>query len=151
MSGRSESRTHKAHRSAVFETAAIAHWLALPLVSCGDRNRTCAGALNRRLPVPTRAPPQFESAQLDLNQRSPVPETGGIARLSYTPNARAPSGSRTRTSAMARRPTGVLPVGARCRYIMGACFVTNSIVKELRAPGRTRTDVAALRVRNLRR
>jgi hypothetical protein len=38
-----------------------------------------------------------------------------------------------------------------CRYIMGACFVANSIVKEQRAPGRTRTGVAALRVRNLGR
>ena len=38
-----------------------------------------------------------------------------------------------------------------CRYIMGACFITNSIVKEQRAPGRTRTGVAALRVRNLGR
>ena len=31
QSGRSGSRTLKAHRSTVFETAAIAHWLALPL------------------------------------------------------------------------------------------------------------------------
>ena len=38
-----------------------------------------------------------------------------------------------------------------CRYIMGACFIANSIVKDRRAPGRTRTGVAALRVRNLGR
>ena len=30
LGGRGESRTHKAHRSTVFETVAIAHWLALP-------------------------------------------------------------------------------------------------------------------------
>jgi hypothetical protein len=78
--------------------------LACPSVtSCGDRNRTCVGALNRRPPVPTRAPPQLKSAQLDLNQRSPASGAGGIARLSHTPIARAPSGSRTRTSAMARQ------------------------------------------------
>ncbi len=100
-SGRSESRTHKAHRSTVFETAAIANWLVLPKLRWQESN--LRRALNRRLPVPTQAPPQCESAQLDLNQRSPVPETGGIARLSHTPNAKAPSGSRTRTSAMARQ------------------------------------------------
>lgn len=34
--------------------------LACPSIrpSCGGRNRTCEGALNRRLPVPTQAPPQ---------------------------------------------------------------------------------------------
>jgi len=40
--------------SPVFETVAIAGWLALPFPSCGGRNRTCEGALNRRLPVPTQ-------------------------------------------------------------------------------------------------
>ena len=48
--------------STVFKTAAIAH-LACPSVlqstkSCGGRNRTCVGAVNSRLPVPTRIPPQ---------------------------------------------------------------------------------------------
>ena len=45
-------------RSAVFETVAVANRLALPYSSCGDRNRTCEGAVNSRLPVPTQAPPQ---------------------------------------------------------------------------------------------
>jgi hypothetical protein len=58
LSGRRGSRTLKAHRSTVFETAAIASWLALPFKSCGGRNRTCVGALNRRLSVPARTPPQ---------------------------------------------------------------------------------------------
>ena len=38
-----------------------------------------------------------------------------------------------------------------CRYIMGACFVIVFNCQRTRAPGRTRTDVAALRVRNLGR
>lgn len=52
--------------STVFETAAVAEHRpkvgrACPSVrSCGGRNRTCEGALNRRLPVPTQAPPQKE-------------------------------------------------------------------------------------------
>ena len=51
--------TREVGGSTVFETVAIAHWLALPYSqSCGGRNRTCEGALNRRLPVPTQAPPQ---------------------------------------------------------------------------------------------
>ena len=55
-SGRRGSRTLKAHRSTVFETAAIAHWLALPQ-SCGGRNRTCVSTINSRLPVPAQDPP----------------------------------------------------------------------------------------------
>ena len=44
--------------STVFETAAIAYWLALPQ-SCGGRNRTCVATINSRLPVPTQDPPQY--------------------------------------------------------------------------------------------
>jgi hypothetical protein len=35
QSGRGESRTHKAHRSTVFETVAITHWLVLPAAVTG--------------------------------------------------------------------------------------------------------------------
>jgi hypothetical protein len=39
---------------------------------------------NRHAQLPTVAPPQSnESGRLDSNQRFPVPETGGITRLSY--------------------------------------------------------------------
>jgi hypothetical protein len=76
--------------------------LACPSTSCGVRNRTCDGAVNSRLPVPARAPPQsvkaagFEPAiSCSRGRRNP--------RLSHALNSRAPSGSRTRTSAMARR------------------------------------------------
>jgi hypothetical protein len=91
------------------------HPLACPSVfanNCGGRNRTCVRALNRRLPVPARAPPQ-SSRRSWIRTRAPTghggpvgppaPEAGGLARLSHTPIARAPSGNRTRTSAMARQ------------------------------------------------
>ena len=32
-------------------------------LSCGGRNRTCVGAVNSRLPVPARAPPQSQSTK----------------------------------------------------------------------------------------
>ena len=41
--------------------------------SCGGRNRTCEGALNRRLPVPAQAPPQMKSGWQVLNLRSQAP------------------------------------------------------------------------------
>src|SRR5260370_10312830 len=56
-SGRRGSRTLKAYRSAVFETAAVTHRLALPS-SCGGRNRTCNRLLNREPPYHS-ATPQF--------------------------------------------------------------------------------------------
>lgn len=111
-------------------------------LSCGGRNRTCVGALNRRLPVPARAPPQSESAQLDSNQRSPAPEAGGLPGYPIRRWIKAPSGSRTRTSAMARQQA------AATSWVR---FSTDRIVKEPRAPGGTRTHVAALRVRSPRR
>ncbi len=55
-SGRRESRTLKAHRSAVFRTAAVAHRLALPFSSCGGRNRTCNRLLNREPPYHSATP-----------------------------------------------------------------------------------------------
>lgn len=47
--------------------------------SCGGRNRTCVGAVNSRLPVPTRVPPQNQSARLESNQHLRAPEARGIA------------------------------------------------------------------------
>ena len=48
-----------------------------------------------------------QSGWPDSNRRSPAPEAGGLARLSHIPSRlvhrQVPSGSRTRTSAMARR------------------------------------------------
>ena len=46
--------------------------------SCGGRNRTFVGAVNSRLPVPARVPPQCQSGRLDLNQRSRAPEARGF-------------------------------------------------------------------------
>ena len=91
-SGRSESRTHKAHRSAVFETAAIAHWLALPLRAAEAGIEPAGYAFNRRAHATNSSPSAIESAQLDLNQRSPASGAGGIARLSHTPMQERPAG-----------------------------------------------------------
>ena len=59
------------------------------------------GLTGRRLTVwPHR---NVESGWLDWNQRSRAPEARASTRLSHTLISRAPSGSRTHTSAMARR------------------------------------------------
>jgi hypothetical protein len=58
-SGRRGSRTLKAYRSAVFETAAIAHWLALPLRAAEAGIEPARYAFNRRAQLPAVAPPQM--------------------------------------------------------------------------------------------
>lgn len=74
-------------------------------ISCGGRNRTCVRAVNSRLPVPARVPPQSKK-----NSQDGWIRTSGLVRPKHAdgqafarPETRAPSGSRTRTSAMARR------------------------------------------------
>ena len=76
--------------------------LACPSVlskGCGGRNRTCVGAVNSRLPVPARVPPQSsQSGRPDLNRRSRAPATNavgarGIPGFPTSCSARAPSGS----------------------------------------------------------
>ena len=106
-------RAHKAEGEGVEPSRLIARPLSgrLPspvgltfrIASCGGRNRTCVGAINSRLPVPTRVPPQSESGRRDLDPRSRAPEARGIPGFPTSCRLRAPSGSRTRTSAMARQ------------------------------------------------
>jgi hypothetical protein len=142
-SGRGESRTHKAYRSTVFETAAIAIWLALPLRAAEAGIEPAGYAFNRRAHATNSSPSAIESAQLDLNQRSPASGAGGIARLSHTP--------------MQERPAGVEPAhppwqGSRLPLHHGRLLRSYfNCQRANRAPGRTRTGVAALRVRNLGR
>jgi hypothetical protein len=102
-SGRRGSRTPKAHRSPVFETGAVARRLALPSGSTEGRNRTSVSTVNNRPPVPALAPSVSigQSGRPDLNRRSPGPRPGGLP--SFPTPREVPSGSRTRTSAMARR------------------------------------------------
>ena len=109
--GRRGSRTLKAHRSPGFEPGAVALRLALP-----HRRAPAAGIepASPRLTAGCSCQHELhrnrklrQSGWPDLNRRFPAPEAGGLARLSYIPSRLAcrqvPSGSRTRTSAMARR------------------------------------------------
>jgi hypothetical protein len=75
-SGRRGSRTLKAHRSAVFGTAAIACWLALPFVAAAAGIEPAIVSLTgSRLTI---RPHRKKSGRWELNPRSPVPETGGL-------------------------------------------------------------------------
>ena len=109
--GRRGSRTLKAHRSPGFEPGAVALRLALP------RRQAPAAGIEPASPRLTagysyqhelhRNRRVGQSGWPDSNRRSPAPKAGGLARLSHIPSRlvhrQVPSGSRTRTSAMARR------------------------------------------------
>ena len=72
--------------------------------SCGGRNRTCVRAVNSRLPVPARVPPQsFQVRMAGFEPAISCSRSTRNARLSHTLRSRAPSGNRTHTSAMARQ------------------------------------------------
>ena len=88
--------------------------------SCGGRNRTCVGAINSRLPVPARVPPQCQSARLESNQHFRAPEARG---LTISPTRRRMSAQRESNPLF--RPGKA----AGCRYIMGA-LCHNQIVNE---------------------
>ena len=93
--------------------------LTFQSASCGGWNRTSVWAVNSRLPVPTRVPPQAKSGWPDLNRRSRAPETRGIpgfptsclrARcksLRWPAFSRCPAYRRARDSE--ERPAGVEP------------------------------------------
>ena len=107
-SGKGGSRTLKAHRSAVFGTAAIAGWLAFPT---SEPRRT---AIDRS-----------QSGGWDSNPRSPVSEAGGLA--AFLPPVGGDDGALVRIAATGRRSTqrDLNPHvrdgnAAGCRYIMGA-------------------------------
>ena len=103
--GRRGSRTPKAHRSAVFETAAIAQ-LACPSTESAPAAgiEPASSRLTAGRSVPARAPPEsIQSGRPDSNRRSPGPEPGGLPGFPTPRPVEVPSGSRTRTSAMARR------------------------------------------------
>ncbi len=109
---------------------------------CGGRNRTCEGAVNSRLPVPTQAPPQSRVGVVGFEPTISGFRRRRISRLSYTPIKSA----RRELNPHLRRGIAV-----RCRYITGAQKnKTCRLVKEhsSRAPGGSRTLVAALRVRS---
>jgi hypothetical protein len=142
-SGRSESRTHKAHRSAVFETAAIAHWLALPLRAAVAGIEPAGYAFNRRAHTTSSSPTAIEVGAVGFEPT--------ISCFRSRRNCQAFPYADCKSAQRESNPHIRHGKAVGCRYIMGACFVANSIVKERKAPGRTRTGVAALRVRNLGR
>jgi hypothetical protein len=116
--GRRGSRTPKAHRSAVFETAAIANWLALPQSdSSGGRNRTCVLPVNGRALVPARAPPESIS-------RGGRIRTGALLVPNQADWPRFPT-PRDRTSAQREsNPHFRHGKAVGCRYIMGTSAST---------------------------
>jgi hypothetical protein len=87
---------------------------------CGGRNRTCDVTLNRRPPVPTRAPPQSKSGRRDLNPRSRAPEARGMPDFPTSCN---------KSAQRELNPHFRPGKAAGCRYIMGANVVCR-IVKE---------------------
>jgi hypothetical protein len=123
----------KAHRSTAFEAAAIAHWLALPLPAAEAGFEPAGYAFNRRAHATNSSPSAIESAQLDLNQRSPASGAGGIARLSHTP--------------MQKRPAGVEPAhppwqGSRLPLHHGRIFCGGLSCQRSRAGGSARNSIS---------
>lgn len=88
------------------------------------------------------------SGRLDSNQRSRAPEARGMARLPHVPLV-------VDDSSPKKRPAGFEPAHPPWRGgtlpLRHGRLVVRRIVKEPRAPGRTRTGVAALRRRSRRR
>jgi hypothetical protein len=110
-SGRRGSRTLKAHRSAVFETAAITHWLALPLRNCGGRNRTCNRLLNREPPYHWATPQKvrtvgFEPTLSGFQNRR-------ICRAFLRPESKHPAGVEPARPAWR---AGRLPLHHGCKW-----------------------------------
>ena len=111
--------------------------------SCGGRNRTCVRAVNSRLPVPARVPPQWKTTVRTAGFEPAVScaRSTRIARLSHVLKE--------------ERPAGVEPArppwqGGRQPLHHGRVLRSPNC-QRARAPGGTRTHVAALRVRNLGR
>ena len=147
-SGRRGSRTLKAHRSPGFGPGAVADRLVLPHrpapaagIEPASPRLTAGRSYQHELHRNRRI---GQSGWPDLNRRFPAPKAGGLARLSYIPSHLAD-----------KCPAGVEPArppwqGGRLPLHHGHDH-RRRIVKEPRAPGGTRTHVAALRVRSLRR
>ncbi len=149
--GRRGSRTLEAHRSPGFGPGAVAHRLALPI-----RRAPAAGIEPASSRLTAGRSYQHElhrnhdrrirqSGWPDSNRRSPAPEAGGFPDF---PTSRV-------VSITEKCPAGVEPArppwrGGRLPLHHGH-LRRPRIVKEPRAPGGTRTRVAALCGRSLRR
>lgn len=149
--------------------AAIAHWLALPRSnkheSCGGRNRTCDATINSRLPVPAQDPPQLFSYRLRHCFLAIARPSQLLARTAgFTPAISCSRGTRPvagNTGQAFPRPEEMRPAGiepthpawqaGRLPLHHGRKAMQTKLSKSIRAPGRTRTGVAAVRERSLRR
>ena len=125
--------------------------------SCGGRNRTCVGAINSRLPVPARDPPQSsQSAWSDSNRRSRAPEARGfpgfptrcdwsmvdgrllMAKKTAVGVFRCPSTFNNQQSTFSQsaqresNPHFRHGKAAGCRYIMGASLFLRLLISTLR-------------------
>jgi hypothetical protein len=97
--------------------------------SCGGRNRTCVGAVNSRLPVPTRDPPHQE-----------VRTAGFEPAISCARGTRNPRLSHVLKMSAQRELNPLFRPGkaAGCRYIMGACVTTKLSTSESTGPDSNR-------------
>ena len=114
--GRRGSRTLKAHRSAAFEAAAIANWLALPFIKAavaGIEPASCA--VNSRLPVPARAPPHHASVRTAGFEPA-------ISCSRSTRNTRLSHVLIIKSAQRESNPHFRHGKAAGCRYIMGALW-----------------------------
>ena len=106
FSGRRGSRTLKAHRSTAFEAAAIANWLALPFSlskAAAAGIEPASGRLTAAYPY-QHGSHRIKSVRMaGFEPAISCSRSTRNTRLSHTLRSRAPSGSRTRTSAMARQ------------------------------------------------
>ncbi len=160
ISGRRESRTLKAYRSTAFEAAAVANRLALPFLAAeagiepAPRRLTVAFPYQHR----THRIVVFVATALALAssqaRRASVASQDDWTRTSdlvLPRHAGCQTSPRPEFQSAQRESNPHFRHGKAvgCRYIMGACRVFDC--QRSRAPGGTRTRVAALRERCLRR
>ena len=153
-----QSRGLKAEGEGVEPSRLIAHpgsgrvpspiGLSFRVLSSGGRNRTCVPPVNSRVPVPARAPPESNDQIVGMAGFEPAISCSQGRRIGqaflHPESSRSPN----------KCPAGVEPArppwrGGRLPLHHGH-ISRRRIVKEPRAPGGTRTHVAALRVRSPR-
>ena len=152
-----------------FEAGSSSGRMTSILSSCGDRNRTCVRAVNSRLPVPARTPPQFISVSVAGFEPTISCARGTrISRLSHTlmivrglpqttlhPAGVEPAHPPWRDGTLplrhgCLRPGRIVKEQFQSHVARWACIRRTFVIANEKAPGGTRTHVAALRVRSLR-
>ena len=136
-----------------------------------ELTRLIARLFSRQLPSPIGLPFRYQLRRQELNLRGTrLTDARNYQQLPLRNRVGAVGFEPTISCFRSRRNCQAFPYADRksaqresnprirhgkavgCRYIMGACFSSRfNCQRTNRAPGRTRTDVAALRVRNLGR